>query len=279
MKIRAWRSLVVASAAVAMLLGPAGVASAAHLVQKDQKVDKNTSSPATVTGPDGQVLCQGRSTQDVTVSVDSTGEHVLIDATQTADAIGQDPTCNLSEDAELLATIILTVVPDAGERIGDEVFFCYGASFTATAESISGAPDAPSTEADPPPSYTAHVTIGGVPITDPARISESPSNLTVFSFGPTTVMNDRLANHFGNEFIVKVGDDIDIELGLESLAAGVGIGRAHADDTTRLTVDVGRCPAPAPAMSRPGLGMLGALLAAAGPLCLWRMRRRVARSQ
>jgi len=236
----------------------AAAAPAAHLDLLDQQRIEDASPPAGTMGPP----CDTTFNQTINNFIAPDGRSASSTVTQAIDQTGQAADCVQNATGLQASTLTLMLAPDAGESVGGDVVVCLVAVFAQSATSVGN--------------YAAESTIGGGSGVGPATVTRNPSGsaVTVFSFGPETVMeNDPpFSQKSTRQFAAQIGDEIEIVLGDKGVASSTGVGNSSIDAFSRIELRVGSCAAPAPATTPVGLAALAVLLAAFGTLRL-RLRR------
>ncbi len=252
---------------VALAVGLGGVAQAAHLEKKDEKIVKNTNPPeggAPGTFPEDKCRADATGFYSVSFQPDQRSSSFTQDVVTKVS--GSEPDCDVSAHGDITIITIFTLVPDPSDSEGDATRLCYRASFDQSAQSSQG--------------YTAASAAGiNVPVDDAAQIVVNygePDVNTVLSYGPTNVTAGPESKQFSGTFVAKIGDEIAMFLTTTADAAGAGIGSADARTQGSMAVGLGACPAPAPAVSGSWLGALGLLLPALGWVLLRRRADTVA---
>jgi len=238
----------------ATLLFGSSIASAAHLELLDHERSEEASPAEAASG----TSCTPVANQTIESFVSADGRRASSLVTQ------QFTVCNDSDGAnahgQQTSVLQLSVEPDPGERVGDDVTFCLETSFRQSAIEAGAC--------------TAESTIGGGDGMGPATVVRNPSGsaVTVFSFGPTTVMGNDPPFSEGERsmFQAKIGDEIEVEHGHESLIECTDPGTASTDARSFIALSVGRCVQPAPVTSPAGTALLALILIAMGSIVLIR---------
>jgi hypothetical protein len=252
------RATLTSLVTVAMLVANVGRAAAAHLEKTDEHIVKDA-SPAQSQEP-GQSLCNASSFQ--TGSFTSGQNFASAEEATGATVDSEDPTCMAAAEADISASVTITIVADPGDAPGTPIPLCLAADLALFAQD-SGAAE-------------GHALLGGFSsLVTPATVVRNPGAVTLFSEGPLNLRNDSSNHNQLGEFTANIGDTLTIELGNESSGIVSGIGSSTASTNSKIKISIGACgPLGAPAMSGSGLAALAVGLAGLGAGLLRRRIRR-----